>query len=115
MTIAILMLQPFARQRGAAGSATNQETTRTRVSRRPDQIANPLEAKHGVKNEEGDRGNAMRGISSAASDKRGHRAGLGDALFEDLPVGRFLVIQQRLAIHRIIELADVRIDSHLPE
>ena len=38
------MLQAFARERGAAGGGADQEPARPRVGRRPDEVADPLEA-----------------------------------------------------------------------
>jgi hypothetical protein len=48
-------------------------------------------------------------------DERRHRPGFVDALFEDLPVRRFLVVQQRVPIHRLVELPGVGVDADLTE
>ena len=55
------------------------------------------------------------GVGRAGGDERRHRAGFGDALFEDLAVLRFLVVEQRVDIDRLVELADVRVDADLAE
>ena len=46
-------------------------------------------------------------------DERAHRAGFGDAFFENLAVLRFLVIKQRVHVDRFVELADAGINSDL--
>ena len=58
---------------------------------------------------------AVRGVGGAGGDERRHRAGLGDALFENLAVLRFAVVEQRVRVDRLVELADVRIDADLAE
>ena len=40
---------------------------------------------------------------------------LGDALFQNLPVLGLLVVEQRVHIHRLVELAHAGVNSHLPE
>ena len=105
------MLQPFAGQRRPAGGAAEQEPARARVGRRPDQVADALEAEHRVVDEERNRVDAVGGVRGAGGDERRHRARLGDALFEDLPVLRFLVIEERVHVDRLVELADVGVDA----
>ena len=51
----------------------------------------------------------------AGGDERGHRAGLGDPLFEDLPVLGLAVVEHGVGIDRLVELADVRVDAELAE
>ena len=52
VAVTIFVLQTLAVQCRAAGSATQQETTRLHIARSPGQIAHTLEAKHGVVNVE---------------------------------------------------------------
>src|SRR5690348_8447858 len=113
LAIAVLMLQAFAGQRGATRSAADQEAARARVAGGPDEVTDALESEHGIKNEEWNRGDAVRGVGGSGGDEGGDGAGLGDSFLENLAVGGFFVVKQRLAVHGIVELADVRIDSHL--
>ena len=55
MAVAVLVLQPFAGERRAAGRAAEQEAAGPRIGGRPDQVADPLEAEHRVEDEERDR------------------------------------------------------------
>src|SRR5256884_2633933 len=41
---------------------------------------------------------------------RSHGAGFGDAFFQNLPLLRFLVVEQRVHVHGLVALADARID-----
>src|SRR5256884_5795277 len=43
---------------------------------------------------------------------RSHGAGFGDAFFQNLPLLRFLVVEQRVHVHGLVALADARIDAH---
>ena len=115
MAVAVLMLEAFAGQRGAAGSAAEQEAADAHVGGGPDQVADALEAEHRVKNKKRNRVDAVRGVGGAGGDERRHRAGLGDAFFENLAVFGFLVVEQRVHVDRLVELADAGIDSHCAE
>ena len=59
MAVAVLVLQPFAGQRRAAGRAAKQEPARARVGGRPDQVADALHAEHRVVDEERNRVDAV--------------------------------------------------------
>ena len=85
------MLQAFAVERGAAGRAAEHEALGPRVGGGPDQVADPLEAEHRVVDEHRDHVHAVRRVGGAGGDERRHRAGFGDAFFEQLAVFRFLV------------------------
>ena len=113
--VAVLVLQAFAGESGAAGGAAQQEAARAHVGGRPDQVADPLEAEHRVINEERNRVDAVVGVRGAGGDERAHRAGFGDAFFENLAVLGFLVIKERVHVDRLIELADTRVDADLAE
>ena len=115
VAVAVLVLQPFTRQRRPAGGAAEQEPARARVGGGPHQVADALHAEHRVVDEERDRVDAVRGVGAARGDERGDRARLGDAFLEDLPFLRFLVVEQRVHVDRLVELTDVRVDADLPE
>src|SRR5215831_6435045 len=111
--MAVLMLEPFTGERRAAGRGSQQKTTAAHIRRRPNQIANALKAKHGVVDEEWYRVNPMRRIGCTGSDERRHRPGFGNTFFEKLAVGRFLIVDQRVTIDRLVQLAHVRVDAAL--
>ena len=52
---------------------------------------------------------------AAGGDERRHRAGLGDAFFQNLPVLRLAVVEHGVGIDRLVELAGVRVDAELAE
>jgi hypothetical protein len=54
-------------------------------------------------------------IGGARGDERRHRSCLGNAFLEDLPVLRFLVVQQRVHVDRLVLLPDVRVDADRAE
>jgi hypothetical protein len=91
--VAVLVLQAFAVQRGAAGGAAEQEAARAHVAGGPDEVADALEAEHRVEDVERDHG--RRGcVGGAAAIHERHRARLVDALLEDLAVLVLLVEHQ---------------------
>ena len=113
--MAVLMLEPFTSERGTTSRGAQQKTATAHIRRRPNQITNALETKHGVVNEERDRIDTMGGIGGPGGDKRRHRPGFGNTFLEELAVGRFLVIDQRVTIDRLVQLANVRVDTALTE
>src|ERR1700686_2679811 len=106
------MLQTFSRERGAAGSSSEEEPTGAHVRGGPDEIGDALETEHGVINKKWNGVDAMGGIGRARGDEGSHGSGFGDSLFEDLAVFGFLVIQQGVHIDGLVALADTRVDSH---
>ena len=82
-----------------------QEAFAARIGERPDQVAYALEAEHRVVDEERNRRNADVRVGGAGGGKGGHSARFGDALFENLPVLRFLVVHQHVAVDRLVKLA----------
>ena len=105
MAVAVLVLQAFAVQRRPSGGAAEQEARAAHVGGGPDQVADPLEAEHRVVDVERNRVDAVGRVRRAGGDERRHRSRLGDALLEDLPVLGFLVVEQLIAVDRLVELA----------
>src|SRR3546814_1979736 len=64
----------------------------------------PVEAEHGVEGEEGHHRHALVGVARARSDEAGHRAGLGDALLEDLSGLRLLVGEEERVVDGLVAL-----------
>ena len=64
MAVAVLVLQPLAGQRGAAGGAAQDEAAAAHVAGRPEQVADPLEAEHRVVDEERDHADAVAANAS---------------------------------------------------
>ena len=115
VAVAVAVLQAFAAERGAAGRGTDQKPPAAHVPGQPDQIADALEAEHGVVRKEGNGVDAVGGIGGAGGDERGHGAGLGDALLDDLAVPGFLVEGQGVPVDRFVELTHVGVDAKGPE
>ncbi len=90
-----------------------QKALRPDVARQPDQVADALGAEHRVINVKRNHLHAVGGVSRARRDERRHRAGLGDAFLQNLPVLRLVVIEQRLAVHRLVKLALGRVNADL--
>ena len=88
---------------------------RAHVGSGPDQVSDSLEAEHRVINKKRDRVDPVIGIGSSGGDKRAHRASFGDSFLENLPVFGFLVIKERVHVHRLVELADAGINADLAE
>src|SRR5208282_1960490 len=115
VTVAVLVLESFAIQRGAAGSAAKQEAAHAHVRSGPDEIGNALEAEHRVVNEEWNRIDAVSGVGGAGGDEGSHRTRFGDAFLENLAVLSFLVVKQRIDVDRFVTLSDAGIDSRRAE
>src|ERR671922_3087455 len=105
MAMAVLMLQALAVERGAAGRCAEEKAFGFVVRRGPDQIADPLKAKHRIVKIKGNHIDSQVCVSRTGGDERRHGAGLSYALLEDLSVFSFVVIEQGLAIDRFVELA----------
>jgi hypothetical protein len=91
--VAVLMLEPFAHESGAAGRGAEDEAAGAGIGRGPDQVADALEPEHRIEDEEREHRHAAGGVARRRSGPRGHRACLGDALLQDRSVGRLLVVQ----------------------
>ena len=111
VAVAVLVLQAFAGERGAAGGAAEQEAAHAHVGSGPDEIGDALEAEHRVVDEKRNGVDAVGGVSGAGGDEGSHRAGFGDALFQNLAVLGFLVIQQGVHVDGLVALADAGINA----
>src|SRR5580700_9789297 len=109
------MLQALARKRSAPSRATTQETLTARIAKRPDQIADALETEHRIVDEERNHLHLVVGVGGARRRERRHGAGFGDAFLQNLPVLRFLVIQEHFGVVRLVELSLAGVDAELPE
>ena len=115
VAVAVLVLQALAVERGAPGSAAEQEAARAHVARRPGEIADALEAEHRIIDVEGDHRRVGSGIGRRRRDPRGHRAGLVDAFLQHLPLAVLAIIHQLIGVLRAVKLADLAEDADLPE
>src|SRR5439155_697631 len=87
--------------------------TSRRIGPCPDQVADALETEDRVVDVEGEHGRAMRRVRRGCGEPRGKRAGLGDALLQDLAVLRLAVIQELVLVLGIVELSDRGVDAEL--
>ena len=113
--VAVLVLESFAVERGAAVGAAEEEALGPGIGREPDLVADALEPEHRVVDVERDHRHAVVGVGRAGGDERGHGPGFADAFFQDLTVLGFLVVVVALAIDRLVELALGRVDAELGE
>ena len=113
--VTVLVLEALAIQRRAARGGADQEAAGTAVAGGPGQVADPLEAEHRVEDVEGDHRLAVIGVGGGGGDPRAHRAGLVDALLEDLAVLVLAVEHQVVGVLRLVQLADLTEDAELPE
>ena len=89
--VAVLVLQPLAVERRAAGRGAQQEAAAAGVAERPELVAGALEAEHRIEDVERDHRLGVRGVGGAGGLERRRRSGLGDALLEHLAVLRLAV------------------------
>mmetsp|Transcript_247 Transcript_247/g.801 ORF Transcript_247/g.801 Transcript_247/m.801 type:complete len:1043 (+) Transcript_247:305-3433(+) len=113
--VAILVLQTFAVQRGAAGRGAEEEAPGPGVRGLPDEVAHALEAEHRVIDKERQHGTSLGGVRGAGRDPRAQRAGLGDAFLQHLPVGRLGILHERVVVNRGVVLAEGGMDLELVE
>ncbi len=109
------MLQALASQGGSARGTTHEEPARLHVARRPGQIADPLEAEHGVVDVEGDHADPMIAVGRACGHPRRNGAGFADAFLEDLSLAVLAIVQQLIGVLRPVQLPLARVDAELAE
>ena len=115
VAVAVLVLEALAVEGGAAGGGTEHEAAAAGVAERPGEVAGALEAEHRVEDVERDHGLAVGRVAGARGGERGHRAGLGDALLEELAVLLLAVGEEQLRVHRLVLLAAGGVDADLRE
>ena len=115
MAAAVLVLQPFASQGGAARRGAEQETARALVGSSPDLVANALKAKHRVVDVKGKHRQSVHAVAGGGCGPAGDRAGLRYAFFEYLAVECFAVAQHRSDVLGRVLLPDAGIDADLLE
>ena len=72
--VAVLVLQAFAGQRGAAGGAAQQEALPRASANGPDEVAHALESEHRIVDEERNHLDPVVGVGRAGRRERRHRA-----------------------------------------
>ncbi len=91
--MSVLVLQTFACKRCPSGSAAKHESAASQIAGGPDQIADSLESKHGIENEERDGIDTKRGVGRSCRNEGGHGSRFRNSLFQDLSVFCFLVVK----------------------
>ncbi len=113
--MAVLVLQPFAVERGASRRAADQKAPCALVAGRPHQVHGALHAEHGITDIHRDHLHAVRRVAGAGGDPVGHGPGLVDAFLQDLAVLLFLVEHHLVGILRHVVLAVLVPDADLAE
>lgn len=104
VALAVLVLKALPRQGGAPRRGPEEEAPGALVGGGPDEVPDPLQAEHGVGDEEGDGGDAPVGVGGPGGDELGHGPGLGDPLLQDLPLLALLVGGEGARVHGDVEL-----------
>ena len=112
---AVLVLQTFAPQGGAACSGTKQEAPRPLVRRGPNGVAHPLKTKHGVVNVKRQHGQAVHAVAGGGGRPTGNGTRFADAFLQNLPVHGFAVTQHRANVLGLVLLPHAGINPHLLE
>ena len=111
----VLVLQPFAAERGAPGRRSQQEAARALIGGRPDLVAHALKTEHRVVDVERQHRQPVHAVAGGCGGPAGQRAGLADAFFQDLAIGGFAVTQDGVDVFGRVALADAGIDADLLE
>ena len=96
--VAVLVLQTLAVEGRATRRRAEDEAAHHLVHGLPEGITRALEAKHRVEDVDGDHRLAVGGVGRPRGDEGSDRAGLIDALVQDLAVLGLLVVEHQLAI-----------------
>ncbi|MCY1339441.1 hypothetical protein D9M69_253240 [compost metagenome] len=115
MAVPVLVLQALAVQRGAPGSAADQEAAGPAVAGRPGEVADALQAEHRVEDVERQHRLVVVAVGGAGGDEGGHGAGFVDAFLEDLALLVLAVEHHLVLVDGLVELADRGIDAELAE
>ena len=113
--MAVVVLETLAVERRPAGRGAHHEAAAAGVAEGPGLVAGPLEAEHRVEDVERDHRQAVARVGGPGRLEAGHRAGLGDALLEDLAVGRLAVAEDQVGVDRLVALAVRGVDPDLLE
>ncbi len=111
----VLVLEPLSVHRRPPRGAADQETTRPRVSRLPDQVADSLESEHRVEEVDRQHRRGPRRVRRSGGLEARHGTGLGYALFQDLARAILGVREQQAGIDSGVELTLRGVDLHLRE
>ena len=109
------MLETFAVEGGAASGCAHEEAAAAGIAEGPDGIADALEPEHRVIRVEGNHRHAVCRVRLAGGRETAHGAGFGDALFQDLAVLGFLVVEELIGIDGFVQLAVRGVDRNLAE
>ena len=115
MAVTVFVLQTFAIQGGATRCAAQQETPRLHVTRCPGQVANALEAEHGVIHIERNHDAVVGRVGSCCRNPTAHATGFVDAFLQNLTGLVFLVVHDLVFVHRRVLLTVRVVNAHLTE
>src|SRR5690554_4518481 len=115
VAMAVLVLQPFTVQCGAARRTTQQEAACLHDAGSPGEVAHPLEPEHRVIDEERDHDAVVRGVRRGRRDPGAERTRLVDAFLQKLTVFGFPVVHDLVFVDRYVLLPFGRINADLTE
>ncbi len=108
--VAVGVLEALARHGRTAGGRADHEAAAELVGERPELVGRPLPPEHRVEDVERDHRLAVRRVRGRGGGEVGQRTGLGDPLVQDLTVLGLLVVQELVAVDRVVRLALGRIE-----
>ena len=113
--MSVLMLQALAVQRGAPGSAAQEEAARALVAGGPGEVADALQPEHRVEDIERNADHIGRAVGSGGRDPGAEGARLVDALLQDLAGLVLAIVGHLVAVDGHVFLALGGIDAELAE
>ena len=104
LAVAVFVLQAFAVERGASGGAAEHKAACAHIARRPSQVADALEAEHGIVDVKRNHRVFAVGVAGGRGNPRAHGTRLVNAFLQHLAVFGFFVEHQLVVVLRGVGL-----------
>ena len=115
VTVTIFVLQAFPVEGSAPSGTAKQKATRAHVACRPSQVANALQAKHGIESIERNHRPIVGRVRCGRGNPRTHRTGFVDPFLQNLSGLVFAIVADLIFINRLIELPLLTENADLTE